>query len=223
MTDKESIIKESTIYLIDDDDAFRRSLVFLLESVGWNVRDFNSAITFMEEHEDVPVDLGCLVLDIRMPVMSGLHLQQRLHSRGWSIPIVFITGHGDVELAVQAMKSGACDFLEKPFRDQALLDAVENAVRQGCHLRRTSERRAAAQEALSHLSQREYEVARLLALGQPNKLVARSLGISEKTVHVHRQRIMDKASVSSAAELAHLMLLTDPDLLDQIMPPVAED
>ena len=223
MTDKESTIKEATVYLIDDDDAFRRSLVFLLESVGWQVRDFNSAVTFMEEHAEVPADLGCLVLDIRMPVMSGLHLQQRLHGRGWSIPIVFITGHGDVELAVQAMKSGACDFLEKPFRDQALLDAVENAVRQGSHLRRTAERRAAAHEALSHLSQREYEVARLLALGQPNKLVARTLGISEKTVHVHRQRIMDKASVSSAAELAHLMLLTDPDLLDQIMPPVAED
>lgn len=223
MINKALTLKECTVYLVDDDDAFRRSLVFFLESVGWHVKDFNSAIQFMDTYENVPDDLGCLVLDIRMPVMSGLHLQQRLLGRGWTIPIVFITGHGDVELAVQAMKNGACDFLEKPFKDQALLDAVENAVREGCHLRRASDRKAAAHEALSHLSQREYEVARLLALGQPNKIVARSLGISEKTVHVHRQRIMDKASVSSAAELAHLMLLTDPDLLDQMPSPTVED
>ncbi len=207
-------IGDHVIHVVDDDADFRRSLVFLLESVGWRVAAHASATGFLEAHVKPPQDLGCVVLDIRMPVMSGLELQAALEARGWSIPIVFITGHGDVELAVQAMKHGASDFLEKPFRDQALLDAVSLAVRRGVEERARSASRQEAIEALERLSPRERQVARLVALGQPNKVVARELAISEKTVHVHRQHVMEKTGVGSAAELARLMLRADPAALD---------
>ncbi len=206
--------QDLSIYLVDDDAAFRRSVVFLLDSVGWNVVEYESAEAFLADHEVPPEDLGCLLLDIRMPVMSGMALQQQLRGRGWSVSIVFMTGHGDVELAVQAMKSGACDFLEKPFKDQALLDAVDQAVQQTLEHRRRAWRQDQARSLLDRLSPREHEVARLVARGLPNKSVARTLGISEKTVHVHRQHVMEKAEVGSAAELARLMLRADPCALD---------
>ncbi|NLD68272.1 MAG: response regulator transcription factor [Limnobacter sp.] len=206
--------QDLSIYLVDDDAAFRRSVVFLLDSVGWNVVEYESAEAFLADHETPPEDLGCLLLDIRMPVMSGMALQQQLRGRGWSVSIVFMTGHGDVELAVQAMKSGACDFLEKPFKDQALLDAVDQAVQQTLEHRRRARRQDQARSLLDRLSPREHEVARLVARGLPNKSVARTLGISEKTVHVHRQHVMEKAEVGSAAELARLMLRADPCALD---------
>ena len=137
-----------------------------------------------------------------------------LRSRGSAVPVVFITGHGDVELAVHAMKHGACDFLEKPFKDQALLDAVGRAVKLGGEARELALRCQEAQALLDRLSPREHEVARLIAQGLPNKLVGRELDISEKTVHVHRQKVMEKTGVGSAAELARLMLRTDPTALD---------
>jgi FixJ family two-component response regulator len=154
------------------------------------------------------------VLDIRMPSMSGLELQQVMRSRGIALPIVFLTGHGDVSLAVEAMKHGACDFIEKPFRDQVLLDAVAKAVR-GCMEQYADEdaRRTAA-ATLGRLSPREHEVARLIAQGQPNKAIARALDISERTVHVHRQHVMEKTGVTSAAQLARLMMRADPGSLD---------
>ena len=210
MTDPDSLV----IHVIDDDAPFRRSLVFLLESVGWGVAAHASAAEFLETYSVQPADLGCVVLDIRMPVMSGLELQHALHTRGWQVPIVFITGHGDVELAVQAMKRGASDFLEKPFKDQLLIDAVAAAVRTGQAARDEREARAAAASTLERLSPREREVAGLIALGQPNKQVARALGISEKTVHIHRQHVMEKTGLGSAAELARLMLRADPNALD---------
>ncbi|CAI07852.1 response regulator transcription factor [Aromatoleum aromaticum] len=202
------------IHVVDDDAAFRRSLVFLLESVGWSVCAYASAEEFLAAHERPPADLGCLVLDIRMPTMSGLELQAALRRRGWQAPIVFITGHGDVELAVEAMKHGASDFLQKPFRDQALLDAVATAVRRCAEDRSRTALRDAALASLARLSPREREVARLVAQGLPNKLVARELDISEKTVHVHRQHVMEKTEVGSAAELARLMLRANPTALD---------
>lgn len=201
------------IHLIDDDAAFRRSLVFLLESMGWTVASHASAEDFLAAALE-PAATACLVLDIRMPMMSGLELQQVLRQRGWQVPIVFITGHGDVELAVQAMKHGACDFLEKPFKDQALIDAVGRAVKLGCAAREQMARCAEAQALLDRLSPRELEVARRVALGLPNKLVGRELDISEKTVHVHRHHVMEKTGVGSAAELARLMLRADPAALD---------
>ena len=201
------------IHVIDDDTAFRRSLVFLLESMGWAVANHASAEDFLAAAPE-PGATACLVLDIRMPMMSGLELQQVLRQRGWAVPIVFITGHGDVELAVQAMKHGACDFLEKPFKDQALIDAVGRALKLGCATREQMARCAEAQALLDRLSPRELEVARRVALGLPNKLVGRELDISEKTVHVHRHHVMEKTGVGSAAELARLMLRADPAALD---------
>jgi FixJ family two-component response regulator len=207
-------IDDCVIHVVDDDAAFRRSLVFLLESVGWRVASWASAEEFLAAHSQPARDLGCLVLDIRMPTMSGLELQTALEARAWHPPIVFITGHGDVELAVQAMKRGASDFLQKPFKDQALLDAVAAAVRHGLEDRARSALREEAGGLLARLSPREREVARLVALGLPNKLVARELDISEKTVHVHRQHVMEKTEVGSAAELARLMLRANPAALD---------
>ena len=201
------------IHVIDDDAAFRRSLVFLLESMGWTVASHASAEDFLAAAPE-PGATACLVLDIRMPMMSGLELQQVLRSRGWAVPVVFITGHGDVELAVHAMKHGACDFLEKPFKDQALLDAVGRAVKLGGEARELALRCQEAQALLDRLSPREHEVARLIAQGLPNKLVGRELDISEKTVHVHRHHVMEKTGVGSAAELARLMLRADPAALD---------
>ena len=202
------------IHLVDDDAAFRRSLVFLLESMGWDVVDHASAADYLE-HGLVDLDqTGCLLLDVRMPGMSGLELQQTLLSRDIQLPIVFLTGHGDVELAVQAMKSGAFHFLEKPFKDQRLLDIVSAALRQRETERATLTRLQQASDRLARLSPREAEVARLVARGLPNKLVARELNISEKTVHIHRQHVMEKAEVGSAAELARLMLSSDPTALD---------
>lgn len=200
------------IHVVDDDAMLRRSIVFLLDSVGWEALAHASAEDFLAAWR--PGRPGCLVLDIRMPTMSGLELQQLLLERGGALPIVFITGHGDVSLAVQAMKSGACDFIEKPFRDQVLLDAVARAVRRSEEESGAQRRRAELGHVLEALSPRELEVARLLAQGQPNKLVARALDISEKTVHVHRQHIMEKTGVKSAAELARLMLEVDPRALD---------
>ncbi len=208
------ITENPVIHVVDDDASFRRSLVFLLESLGWPVQAHASAADFLAACPAPPDDFGCLVLDIRMPGMNGLELQQALRARGWTPTVVFMTGHGDVELAVQAMKQGAFDFLEKPFRDQVLLDTVAAAVRHGGEQRATEQRREHAQALLDRLSPREHEVARLVALGLPNKLVARQLEISEKTVHVHRQHVMEKTEVSSAAELARLMLRIDPRALD---------
>lgn len=214
MTETPPVAPEWQIHLVDDDAAFRRSLVFLLESMGWPVQAHASAADYLDAGLPALEQTGCLLLDVRMPGMSGLELQQALIARGCRLPIVFITGHGDVELAVQAMKHGAFDFLEKPFKDQRLLDVVSAALRQREADLVSSERAQQAGDRLARLSPREAEVARLVAQGLPNKLVARELDISEKTVHIHRQHVMEKAEVGSAAELARLMLQADPTALD---------
>ena len=214
MTETPPVAPEWQIHLVDDDAAFRRSMVFLLESMGWPVQAHASAADYLDAGLPALEQTGCLLLDVRMPGMSGLELQQALIARGCHLPIVFITGHGDVELAVQAMKRGAFDFLEKPFRDQRLLDVVSAALRQREADLVSSERAQQAGDRLARLSPREAEVARLVAQGLPNKLVARELDISEKTVHIHRQHVMEKAEVGSAAELARLMLQADPTALD---------
>ena len=214
MTETPPVAPEWQIHLVDDDAAFRRSLVFLLESMGWPVQAHASAADYLDAGLPALEQTGCLLLDVRMPGMSGLELQQALIARGCHLPIVFITGHGDVELAVQAMKRGAFDFLEKPFKDQRLLDVVSAALRQREADLVSSERAQQAGDRLARLSPREAEVARLVAQGLPNKLLARELDISEKTVHIHRQHVMEKAEVGSAAELARLMLQAGPTALD---------
>lgn len=202
------------IHVVDDEAPFRRSLLFLLESVGWQAVGHDSGEAFLQAAPAFPPGGGCIVLDIRMPRVSGLELQRRLLAAGSLFPVIFMTGHGDVELAVQAMKDGALDFLQKPFKDQLFLDAVERAVQVSRERHAAQRRQGEAADILARLSAREREVARLLALGLANKEVARLLGISDNTVHVHRQRVMEKSGTGSAADLARLILRADPRGLD---------
>lgn len=202
------------IHVVDDEAPFRRSLLFLLESAGWQAVGHESAEAFIEASPEFPAAGGCLVLDIRMPRVSGLELQRRLNAAGSAFPIVFMTGHGEVELAVQAMKEGAIDFLQKPFKDQLFLDTVERAVSISVERQSANQRCLEARLILAKLSPRENEVAIHLAQGLSNKEIGRELNISDNTVHVHRQHLMDKTGVSSAAELARLILRADPAGLD---------
>lgn len=196
--------RDAVLFVVDDDDAMRRSLAYLFDSAGWRVESFESAHDFLDRYDGhLP---GCLVLDVRMPLMSGLELQQTLKNHGVHLPIIFLTGHGDLAMAVQAMKTGACDFLEKPCKDQVLLDAVTRAVQRSIKDCRTSTQSRAAQSALAALTAREGEVAELMAAGKSSKVIARELGISDKTVQVHRHNTMEKLGVHSAAEIAHLLM-----------------
>ena len=205
----------AVIHVVDDDPAFLRSMLFMVEGLGFAPIGYASAEEFLDAHP-APAPQGCCVLlDIRMPRMSGLELQRRLAALGRSLPIVFMTGHGDVDQAVQAMREGAVDFLQKPFREQALLDALNHAVDVGLTAQRNLARRSAAQDLLARLSPRERDVARLLALGLSNKEVARRLEISDHTVHVHRQRITEKTGSGNAADLARLLLRAQPAGLDE--------
>ncbi|MDO9596297.1 MAG: response regulator [Azoarcus sp.] len=206
---------EPAIHVIDDEAPFRRSLLFLLESAGWAASEHESAEAFLANMPTMPADGGCLVLDIRMPRISGLELQRRLTALASPWPIVFMTGHGDVELAVQVMKEGAIDFLQKPFKDHTFLEAIERALQLSRAQQRVSRRCAEARALLARLSPREAEVARCLAKGLANKEIARELSISDNTVHVHRQHVMEKTGTGSAADLARLILRADPNGLDQ--------
>jgi FixJ family two-component response regulator len=196
------------VHVVDDDASLRRALIFLLESVGWQVVAHASAEEFLKAF-DRSRRPACLVLDIRMPLMSGLELQQVLHQRGIQVPIVFLTGHGDIEMAVQAMKLGANDFIEKPFKDQVLIDAVGRALRRDVEQRGEKQERVALRERIARLSPRELEVARLVADGLPSKTISTRLDISERTVQVHRLHLMAKLDIHSVAELARLILLHD--------------
>lgn len=202
------------VHVIDDEAPFRRSLLFMLESIGAEAHGYASAHEFLAAAPEFPASGGCLVLDIRMPQMSGLELFRRLKAAGSLFPVIFVTGHGEVELAVQAMKEGAIDFLQKPFKEHVFLDTVSRAIQISQETHLSHRRRSEALALLERLSPREREVARLLALGLANKEVARELSISENTVHVHRQHIMEKTGTGSAAELARLILRADPHGLD---------
>ncbi|MFZ5508978.1 MAG: response regulator transcription factor [Pseudomonadota bacterium] len=195
-------MSEATVFVVDDDAALRRSIAFLAESVGWRVRAFADPQEFLPDLAGG----GCLVLDVRMPGMSGLELQRELQARRIELPIVFITGHGDIAMAVQAMKDGALDFIEKPFKDQQLLDAIARAMRVSAKRQEQASRQAEYRRLLCQLTQREREVAALVARGLSNKLIARELDISDKTVQVHRANLMDKMGVHSAAELAQILM-----------------
>ena len=202
------------IHVVDDEVAFLRSVLFLLEGCGFEAVGHESAEAFLAASPALAPQGGCLLLDIRMPRMSGLELQRRLVAAGSPVPIVFMTGHGDIEQAVQAMKGGALDFLQKPFKEQALLETVNCAVEASVERQRLRVRQVEAQAVLERLSPRERKVAQLLALGLSNKEVARDLGISDHTVHVHRQRITEKIGSGHAADLARVLLRADPAGLD---------
>lgn len=195
------------VHIIDDNSSVRRALKRLLASVGIEAQVYSSARQFLDaETADVP---SCLVLDVRMPRMSGLELQDRLLEQGRQIPIVFITGHGDINMAVTAMKKGAVDFLPKPFGDQDLIDAIHRALAQHERLRHELSERAEVEARLQRLTPREREVMELVITGLLNKQVAGELGTSEKTVKVHRARVMEKMEAESLAELVRLAARVD--------------
>jgi FixJ family two-component response regulator len=193
---------QELVYIVDDDSAVRDSLAMLLKSVGIKNQTFESALAFLEAFD--PDRIGCLVADIRMPVMSGLQLQKELNARKVGIPIIFITGHGDVPMAVDAMKDGAVDFLTKPFRDQDLLARIRSALSSAELAFEAEHKLREVREHFESLTPREKEVMELVVKGSANKVIAMDLGVSQRTVELHRARVMQKMAVRSLAELVRL-------------------
>jgi two-component system response regulator FixJ len=198
-----------TVFVVDDDEGVRNSLRFLLKSVGLPARAVASAGEFLESYQ--PSQPGCLVLDVRMPGMSGLELQQQLNLRGAVIPVIFITGHGDIPMAVEAMQQGAFDFLQKPFRDQDLIDRIQRALERDGRNRAALDEHARIRERLDSLTPREREVLALMTRGKPNKIMAAELGLSQRTVEIHRARVMEKSGAASLAQLVRMVLDLEPD------------
>ena len=198
-----------TVYVIDDDDGMRRALDTLLSTVGYKTAVFSRPSEFLARF--TPNAQGCLILDIRMPEMSGLEVQQQLNRMGSMLPVIFITGHGDVPMAVQAMKEGAFEFIQKPFRDQELLDHINHALKQDAEYRSTAARRSEVQHRLESLTPRERQVMDLIVEGNANKVIAIDLGLSERTVEIHRAKVMEKMGARSVAHLVKLHLTLADD------------
>lgn len=202
--------EQPLVLVVDDDEGMRTSVAFLLASVGIASESFASAMEFLASPAlSGPPRPGCILLDIRMPGMSGIELLRVLKERGSTLPVLIVTGHGDVPLAVTAMKEGAEDFIEKPCKDQILLDAVNAAVRKSRAALARGAGRAAVQARLAQLSRREREVLTLVLEGKPNKTIATVLNISVKTVEGHRHMAMEKMGVRSVVELTRMMLSSD--------------
>jgi len=198
--------RKPTVFIVDDDDGMRRALALLVSTLGYEAAAFGSPREFLGQlRNDVA---GCLVLDIRMPEMSGLEVQRELSSRGCMLPIIFITGHGDVPMAVQAMKAGAFEFIQKPFRDQDLLDRINDALRLDAENHADLARRADVMQRLATLTPRERQVMEMVVAGNANKVIAIDLTLSERTVEIHRAKVMEKMGARSVAHLVkmHLML-----------------
>ena len=195
---------ERAVYVVDDDDAMRDSLRWLLESAGYRVASYPTAERFLAAYQNGAP--SCLVLDVRMPGLTGLELQQELNRRGAALPIIFITGHGDVPMAVDALKNGAFHFLEKPFQGERLLQLIAQATQTSTPADAARAQRRCAAARLATLTQREREVMDLVVQGRKNKQIAEVLGISVKTVEAHRARAMEKMDVSSLAELVQATL-----------------
>jgi two-component system response regulator TtrR len=195
------------IYIVEDDDALRDSLCWLIASAGYRSAAFGSAEDFLAAYE--PGTGACLVLDVRMPGMSGLQLQEMLLRLHQSIPTIFVTGHGDVPMAVSAIKRGALDFIEKPYRDQDLLTKIETAVQIERRLADSRARFRLIAPRLATLTTREREVMRRVVEGRPNKCIAKDLAISIKTVEAHRSKMMEKLGVTSIAELVRVVVAAE--------------
>jgi len=189
------------IALVDDDEAVRDSLGMLFHSIGLAHEAYPSALDFLQHYD--PARPACLVADIRMPGLSGLELQQRLAEQRAEVPIIFITGHGDVPMAVTAMKSGAADFVQKPFRDQDLIDRINKALDQDRERRKVRGEKDEIRARIALLTPRETEVMQRVVRGQANKVIAMDLGVSQRTVELHRARVMRKLKMRSLAELVH--------------------
>lgn len=200
---------EVIVYIVDDDPAIRHSVTQLLESVGLHVESFGSASEFLDRYD--PDRCACLVLDLRLPGMSGLELQKTLRERSLPVPVIFLTGFGDVPMAVQAMRAGAIDVIEKPFRHQALLDRIQEAMTLARQRDRARRRQADIRERFSVLTRREREVMDLVVDGRANKEVALALGVSLKTVEFHRTNVMKKLDVDGVARLVRLVLSSRSD------------
>ena len=194
----------TTVFIVDDDQAIRTSLKWLIESVGMNAETYASADEFMRNY--YPGRAGCLLLDIRMPGMSGLELQEHFIEQDIRIPIIIITGHGDVPMAVRAMKAGAVDFIEKPFNDEQLLESIRNALSLDSEQRSDQAERARIAALLDQLTSRELEVMEMVTDGKSNKEIAITLGVSAKTVEAHRAHVMEKMEASSLAELVKMVV-----------------
>lgn len=194
----------ATVFVVDDDKAVRDSLRWLIESIGVNVETYDSASGFLDQFD--PLRPGCLVLDVRMPGMSGLDLHERLKEYDISVPIIYITGHGDVPMAVRAMKNGAVDFVGKPFNDQALLDRVQQALERDTLNRKKHAERKEIEMRWAKLTPREREVMEMVVAGHSNKTIAAQLGVSSKTVEAHRAKFMEKMQANSLPDLMRLTL-----------------
>jgi FixJ family two-component response regulator len=193
--------------VVDDDAAARTSLRLLLKSLGLTATAYDSGASFLSSFD--PQRPGCLLLDIRMAGMSGLEVQQILNQRGCLTPTIFITGHADIPMAVEAMQHGAFDFLQKPFRDRELLDRVQRAIAKDHAIREHRCIHEATQRRLESLTARENDVLGLVTAGEPNKIIAYKLGISQRTVEIHRARVMEKMKAESLAQLVHMSLLVE--------------
>ncbi|MCU7921854.1 MAG: response regulator transcription factor [Candidatus Thiodiazotropha sp. (ex Dulcina madagascariensis)] len=205
--------KRPTVFVVDDDQAMRNSLKWLIESVSMEVETFESADAFIGSY--YPGRSGCLLLDVRMPGMSGLELQEYLQANQIAIPVIIITGHGDVPMAVRAMKAGAVDFIEKPFNDELLLESIRHAMALDVKQRDMQSQRAEIATRLARLTPREHEVMVMVTNGKANKEIATGLGVSSKTVEAHRARVMEKMEAGSLADLVRMAISANLTLTDQ--------
>ena len=197
---------EATVFIVDDDQAVRESLADLMDSVDIKVETFATANDFLSSYS--ADSIGCLILDIRMPGMSGLELQQELNRREALIPVILITGHGDVPMAVQAMRQGALDFLQKPFRDQELLDRVNHALQSSNHHSDNQQQTQSVKNHIQELTPREHQVMEMIIEGKANKVIALDLGLSQRTIEVHRANVMHKLQARSLADLVRIVTQT---------------
>ena len=202
--------RSPVVFIVDDDEAVRSSLRLLLKSVGLVPSALASAREFLDKYD--PAQPGCLVLDVRMPEMSGLELQEQLNLKGAVLPVIFITGHGDVPMAVEAMQAGAFDFLQKPFRDQDLIDRIQRALDKDRTNRAALDERTLIRERLQSLTPREREVLAMVTGGKANKIMAADLGVSQRTVEIHRARVMEKMSAASLAQLVRMVMDLDENV-----------
>jgi RNA polymerase sigma factor (sigma-70 family) len=201
-----SVASDSTVFIVDDDEALRESLNWLLQSVRLRARTFACAQEFLQAHDGSQP--GCLVLDVRMPGMSGLELLDRLIAEDVGIPVIILTGHADVPMAVRALKGGAADFLTKPFNSQELLDRIQAALEMDRRRRAERARVAALEARFAALTPREREVMYMVVDGRSNKEIAAQLGVSAKTVEAHRNKVMEKTRADSVAELVRMAIAT---------------
>ncbi len=199
--------RQTTVFLVDDDEAVRDSLSMLMRSVELTSEAYASAQDFLDAYD--PERSGCLVLDIRMPGMSGMELQDKLVEQHAMLPIIFITGHGDIPMAVEAMQKGAVDFITKPFRDQDLLDRINQALEQDNESRSALMEKHQIVQRLDSLTPREKEVLNLVVEGKANKVIAGELGVSQRTVEIHRARVMEKMQARSLAQLVRMVMIVD--------------